>query len=79
MSEVVTGATGGAGIPFMDIFAKLGSTGGGGGIPAKTAGSGTAIFSRGIVKSGGGALEEDVVPHSGVSWPSSANDVAGGT
>jgi len=76
VAEVVTGATGGAGIPLMDIFAKLGSTGGGGGIPARTAGSGTAIFSGGIVKSGGALA----VPNSGgVSWPPSTANVIGGT
>ena len=74
VSEVVRGATGGAGIPLMDMFAKLGSTGGGGGIPARTAGSGTAIFSGGIVKSGGAFA---VVPNSGVSWASSANEEGG--
>ena len=52
VSEVVTGATGGVGIPLIDILPKFGSTGGGGGIPAKTAGSGTAMFSSGMVKRG---------------------------
>ena len=54
------------GIPLIDILPKFGSTGGGGGIPANTAGSGTAIFSGGMVNRG------LVVPNSCGSDPSPA-------
>ena len=54
------GAAGGVGIPLIDKLPKLGNKGGGG-MPASTAGSGTAMFSRGIVN-----IVVDDVPNKGV-------------